>query len=402
MMLENDRRSVVRRSPLPPSQSRPLATPLMPSSVYVADDLYAIDAQYEGRAPGFTYAREGHPNAIILAQKIDWLEGLAAAEDHGGGVITSSGMSAITAVFLGALEAGDHVVGSNQLYGRTLRQLTQELPKFGITATLVDPTDADAVAAAMRPETKMIMMEVIANPTIVVADMPAIAKIAADHGALLAVDNTFTTPLAYRPFERGADIVIHSVTKLLAGHSDVTLGYAVAREPGLNRAIYDAMATFGLNGSPYDCWLAERGMHSFALRYERAAANAMALARHVAALDGVEQVLYPGLESDPGHALAKQLFGSNFGNMLSIKLKGGWAAANAFVRAVPELPFAPTLGDVATTTSHPPTSSHRAVSRTDREAIGITDGFIRVSVGIEDIDLLCREFAMAVAQAHKS
>jgi cystathionine gamma-synthase len=394
-MKENDR-SIVRRSALPPSISRPLVTPIMPSAVYVAPDLDAIDAQYKGREPGFTYAREGHPNAAVLADKIDWLEGAA------GGVITSSGMAAISAVFLGLLKAGDHVVGSNQLYGRTLRQLTRELPKFGITATLVDPSDAAAVEAAVTLHTRMIVVEVVSNPTIVLADMTGIARVAKDKGVWLAVDNTFTTPLAFRPFAHGADIVIHSVTKLMAGHSDVTLGYAVARAPELNRQIYDAMATYGLNASPFDCWLAERGLHSFELRFERASANAMALAEYLQTFDAVETVHYPGLPGDPGHGRASGLLGGRFGNMLSFRLKGGWDAANAFVRAVPELPFAPTLGDVATTVSHPPTSSHRAMSREAREVMGITDGFIRVSVGIEDAGLIKRSFAsgLKAAAAH--
>jgi cystathionine beta-lyase/cystathionine gamma-synthase len=171
------------------------------------------------------------------------------------------------------------VIGANQLYGRSLRLMNQDLARFGIGTSLADPTDIDAMRAAIRPETRMILVEVVSNPTLRVADMAGIAALAREAGVLLAVDNTFTTPRAWRPFEHGADIVIHSITKLLAGHSDVTLGYVAARNPGLQRAIYDFAVTWAFTPSPYECWLAERGMYTFPLRYDRAEANAMALGR---------------------------------------------------------------------------------------------------------------------------
>ncbi len=391
-----DHRSVVRRSPAPASTTWPVVTPLQPSVVWGAESADRLDDIYEGRAPGYTYGREGHPNATVLAEKIDWMEGAQ------GGTATASGMAAVSAMFLGLLRKGDHVVGGNQLYGRSLRLMTQDLPRMGFECTLADPTDAASVEAAMRPETRLILVEVVSNPTLRVADMEAIAEIAKRHGVLLAVDNTFTTPRAYRPFEHGADIVLHSVTKLLAGHSDVLLGWIAAREPGMNRAIYDAAVTFGMTPSPFDCWLAERGLHSFDLRHERAQANAAALADHLAGLDGVEAVLYPGRPDHPDHNRAALLLGENHGNMMSFRLRGGRAQANAFIKAAEHVPFAPTLGDVSTTLSHPASSSHRALTEADRAAIGITEGFFRVSVGVEDIDLLKREFEAAVAAAAKA
>lgn len=380
--------SIVRRTAWPTSTSRPVVTPLQPSVVYASPDPDALDAQYT-RGNGYTYAREGHPNADVLAQKIDMLEGAQ------GGTITGSGMSAIGAVFLGLLKAGDHVLGGDQLYGRTLRLMTQDLPRLGIATSLADPTDAAAMRAAVRPETKMILVEVISNPTIRVAEMEGIAALARDIGALLVVDNTFTTPRLYQPLARGADIVVHSVTKLLAGHSDATLGYVAARDPDLLRQINDANVTWGLTPSPFDCWLAERGLHSFDLRFDRAQDNAARLAAALADCPGIKRVIYPTRPDHPDHNRAMALLGGRGGNMLSFELTGGRAAANAFTRAAPEIAFAPTLGDVGTTLSHPASSSHRGLAAAAREALGISEGFFRVSVGIEDAALLIEEMTKA-------
>ncbi|WP_227285921.1 aminotransferase class I/II-fold pyridoxal phosphate-dependent enzyme [Boseongicola sp. H5] len=382
--------TLVRRTAFPDSVSRAVVTPLQPSVVYASPSPDALDAQYEGTAKGYTYAREGHPNAEVLASKIDMLEG---AE---GGLIVGSGMAAVAAVLMGLLKAGDHVVGGDQLYGRSLRMLTQDLPRFGIHATFADPTDAGAMAAAIRPETRLILVEVVSNPTLRVADMEGIAAMARDRGVLLMVDNTFTTPIGYKPFDHGADLVIHSVTKLLAGHSDVTLGYAAARNPEHRRAIYDFATTAGMTPSPYDCWMAERGLYTFPLRFDRAEANARALADHLAQLPGVETVIYPGRSDHPDHARAQSLLGGRDGNMLSFVIRGGRAEANRMIEAVPQLAFAPTLGDVGTTVSHPASSSHRALTPGAREALGMTEGFFRVSVGIEEIDLLKADFSQAL------
>jgi cystathionine gamma-synthase len=373
-----------------------VVTPLQPSVVYAAEDADALDAQYEGRVEGYAYAREGHPNAAVLGEKLDWLEGVTPA--MGKGVVTGSGMAAAGAMFLALLKAGDHVVAGDQLYGRSLRLLTQDLPRWGVSASLVDATRAEAVAEAIRPETRLILVEVVSNPTLRVADMEGIAAVARERGVTLAVDNTFTTPRGFRPFAHGANVVIHSVTKLLAGHSDATLGWVAADAPERNRALYDAAVSWGLTPSPFDCWLAERGLHSFDLRLERAGANAAALADALAETPGVAQVLYPGRADHPDHGRAKALL-SGFGNMVSFRLKGGRAEVNRLVRAARHIPFAPTLGDVGTTLSHPASSSHRGLTPEGRAALGIDEGFLRVSVGCEDAAQLIGEFRAAVAQA---
>ncbi|WP_370226098.1 trans-sulfuration enzyme family protein [Pararhodobacter marinus] len=387
----SDTPSLIRRTPWPQGASRPVVTPLQPSVVYASPDPDTLDAQYLGTNPGFTYAREGHPNAEVLAAKIDMLEG---AE---GGIVTGSGMAAVTAALMGVLSAGDHILGGDQLYGRSLRLMSQDLNRFGIATSLADSSDARAFAAAIRPETKMILLEVVSNPTLRVADFEGIAALACERGILLAVDNTFTTPRGFRPFDHGADIVIHSVTKILAGHSDATLGYVAAKDPALRKAIYDFAVTTGMTASPFDCWLAERGIYTFELRYDRAEANAAALADHLATLPGVRKVLYPTRADHPDHNRAVSLLGARGGHMVSFEIEGGRAQANALTRGAPELAFAPTLGDIGTTVSHPASSSHRNVPLEARAAVGITEGFFRVSVGVEDIELLKSEFTKAVA-----
>lgn len=391
--MTNDKKSITRRTALPRSASAPVVTPIYPSVVYRSVDADALDAQYEGQVTGYSYAREGHPNADVLAEKINWLEG---AED---GIVTSSGMSAITAVILALMQSGDHIVAGDQLYGRSLRLMAEDLPRFGITATLADPTDAAAIAAAIRPETRMILVELVSNPTLRIADLPAIAAIAEERGILLVVDNTFTTPRAFRPFDHGADVVVHSVTKLLAGHSDATLGYAAARDPAAMGRIRDLAVTMGFTASPFDCWLAERGLHSFALRYDRAEENARALADHIADAPGVAAVLYPTRPDHPDHNRAAQILGKRGGAMVSFRLRGGRQAANALIRAADAIPFAPTLGDIGTTLSHAASSSHRGLTPAARAAIGIDEGFFRVSVGVEDIDQLAAEFLAGIAAA---
>jgi len=388
-----DTPSLIRRTPWPQSASRPIGTPIQPSVVYASPDPDTLDAQYSGTTPGYTYAREGHPNADVLATKIDGLEGAER------GLVLGSGMAAVSAALLGVLGAGDHVLGGDQLYGRSLRLLTQDLPRFGINASMADPTDAAAFEAAIRPETRMILIEVVSNPTLRVADLPAIAAMARARGILLAVDNTFTTPRGIRPFAHGADIVIHSVTKILAGHSDATLGYVAAKDAGVRKALYDFAVTTGMTPSPFDCWLAERGLYSFDLRYDRSEANAAALAAHLAGLPGVKRVLYPTRHDHPDHNRAVALLGARGGHMVAFEVEGGRAAANALTRAAPNIAFAPTLGDIGTTLSHPASSSHRALTPEGRAALGISEGFFRVSVGVEDIDLLRNEFASAIAAA---
>ena len=393
--MRNSKETLIRPVGAPQSLSKPIVTPLSTAVAFASNTPDELDAQYEGREQGFTYAREGHPNASVLAERLDRLEGVQ------GGIVTSSGMSAVFAALAGTLSAGDHVIGGDQLYGRSLRLMSEDLPRFGIETSLADPTDAEAFAKAIKPNTKAVLIEVVSNPTLRVADMEGIAQLCAERRIALMVDNTFTTPRAYKPFENGADIVIHSVTKLLAGHSDVTLGYVAAKDAALQKKIYDFAVTTGMTASPFDCWLAERGLATFDLRFERAQSNALALADHLATLKGVKRVLYPMRSDHPDHARAHALLGGQGCNMVSFEVEGGRPAANALARAAEGIAFAPTLGDVGTTLSHAASSSHRALSAEAREALGMSEGFFRVSVGLEDSDALNAVFTQAVEAANQ-
>lgn len=378
--------TLMRPYGMPQSASTAVVTPLMPSVVYASDTPDQLDDQYEGRAQGYTYAREGHPNADIVAK------GVAALEGCETGLTLGSGMAAVAAVLMGLCKAGDHVLGGDQLYGRSLRLMKEDLPRLGITTSLVDPTDAAAFEAAIKPETRLALVEVVSNPTLRIADIHAIADICQRRGVLLVVDNTFTTPAAFKPFVHGADIVLHSVTKLLAGHADVTLGWVAAKDPEIQKIIYTFAVTTGMTPSPFDCWLAERGLATFDLRFERTQETARKLADFLADQDVVTRVLYPTRDDHPDRARAQAVLQGMGGNMVSFELKGGRSSANAFTTAANGVAFAPTLGDIGTTLSHPASSSHRALTPEGRAALGISEGFFRVSVGLEKPDDLIGTF----------
>ena len=383
--------TVQRPIPLQPGESASVVSPIYPSVVYASETPDMLDDQYEGRIQGYTYAREGHPNATALAKQIDLLE------QADGGIITGSGMAAITAAIMGSLSSGDHIVGGDQLYGRSLRLMKSDLPRFGIEVSLSDMTNIAKVRDAIKPNTKLILIELVSNPTLRVADIVGIVTLCQEKDIKLLVDNTFTTPKAFKPMSAGADIVVNSVTKLLAGHSDITLGYVVAKDETINRSIYDFAVTTGLTPSPYECWLAERGLMTFPLRFESSQATATILAQYLSMNKNVDRVLYPTLPDHPDAALVKNSLGLNGCNLVSFELKNKTReAANRFVKQLEGIAFAPTLGDVGTTLSHPASSSHRGLSENDRLALGITEGFFRVSVGLEDPDTLKEKFEMAL------
>ncbi|SPF81281.1 trans-sulfuration enzyme family protein [Pseudoprimorskyibacter insulae] len=390
------KRTLMRPDGLPDSLSTPVVTPLMPSVVYASTSPDELDSQYEGRAQGYTYAREGHPNADVLARQINRLEG---CDD---GLVVGSGMAAVTAALMGLTRAGDHVLGGDQLYGRSLRLMREDLPRLGIETSLADPTNVDAFRAAVRPNTKLVLLEIVSNPTLRIADIDGIAELCRDKGILLVLDNTFTTPKAVQAFDHGADVVLHSVTKLLAGHADVTLGWVGAKDPEIMQKMRIFAVTTGMTPSPFDCWLAERGMYTFDLRFDRTQDTARRLADHLATAPGVKRVLYPTRPDHPDAARAQSVLQGQGCNIVSFELDGGRAQANAFAEAAKGIAFAPTLGDVGTTLSHAASSSHRALTPEQRAALGITEGFFRVSVGLEDPDALIACFDDGLAAARKA
>jgi cystathionine gamma-synthase len=375
-----------RKPPTELGASKPLVPPLYQSSVYTLPDLDALDRIYDAGEPGFIYARDAHPNARQLAA------GLAAAEGAAWAVVTGSGMAAISAILLATVEKGGRVVASNRLYGRTTQLLHQELARFGVQTTFVDTNDVDAVARALEAPARLLFVETLSNPLLRVADLDALGRLAHDRGSLFVVDNTFATPALTRPLERGADLVMESLTKMVGGHSDVTLGVVCGRDD-LQAEITQVVSIWGLASNPFDCWLTQRGLATLALRMRAASANAAALADWLAGQRGVSRVLYPGRPEHPDHDLAGRVLQGGRGNMLCFDLAGGRDAVNRFIRRARGVPFSPSLGHFATTCSHPASTSHRYVSPAERQRQGITDGLVRLSVGVEDLEEIQREMA---------
>jgi cystathionine beta-lyase/cystathionine gamma-synthase len=366
--------------------SAPLVPPLYQSSVYTLPDLDALDRISDGEEAGFIYARDAHPNALWLAER------LAALESASWAVVCGSGMAAITAGVLALTQQGARLVASNRLYGRTTQLLGQELARYNVQTTFVDTGDLDQVRAALAGA-KALLVETMSNPLVRVADIEALAELAHEHGSLLVVDNTFATPVLMRPLERGADLVVESLTKMIGGHSDVTLGILCGRDNDHLPQLTALVSIWGLASNPFDCWLAARGLATLPLRMRAATANAAALADWLAAQPGIAQVVYPGRPDHPDHDLARRQFPHGCGNMLCFELRGGREAANRFLRAATGIPFSPSLGHTATTCSHPASTSHRYLSPGERRRQGIGDGLVRLSVGVEELTQIQHEMA---------
>jgi cystathionine beta-lyase/cystathionine gamma-synthase len=379
-----------RAPPMELGASAPLVPPLYQSSVYTLPDLDALDRIMNAEGPGFIYARDAHPNARLLAARLAALEGAA------WGLVTGSGMAALSAILIATLQQGGRVVASNHLYGRTTQLLTQELARFGVRATLVDTSDLGQVERALEEPARVLLVETLSNPLLRLADVPRLAELAHRRDCLLVVDNTFATPALLRPLELGADLVMESLTKMIGGHADVTLGL-VCGNGELLPELSQASSIWGLASNPFDCWLAERGLATLGLRMRAASASAAALARWLAEQPGVARVVYPGRPDHPDHALAARLLPGGLGNMLCFDLAGGREAVNRFLRRARGVPFSPSLGSTSTTCSHPATTSHRYASPAAKQRQGITDGLVRLSVGIEDVGEIQRELGRGLA-----
>ena len=357
--------------------STPLASPLYPSAVYTLPDLDALDRILDAQEAGFIYARDAHPNARQLAAKLAQLEGAQWA------LATSSGMAAISAIVLGTVQQGQRIVTSHRLYGRTTQLFQQELPRLGVQSTAIDLSDLEQVRSVLQTPTRLLFVETMSNPLLRMADLTKLAQLAHEAGCLFAVDNTFATPVLVRPLELGADLVMESLTKMIGGHSDVTLGL-VCGNSEFQAEISQVSSIWGFSSSPFDCWMAERGLGTLSLRMKTASANAAALADWLADQPGVARVIYPGRADHPDHELAERMLHGVYGNMLCFDLAGGREAVNRFMRQAPGIPFSPSLGHTSTTSSHPATTSHRYVSPAEKARQGITDGLIRLSVGAEE------------------
>ncbi len=340
-----------------------------------------------GEHTGYEYARTGNPTRTALQ------ECLAALEDTDEAVCFASGLAAEDAVFR-LLSPGDHVVMANDVYGGTWRQVAQVHARWGIEATAVDLTDLDAVRGALTPATRMVWAETPSNPLLKVLDLAALAAIAHEHGALMVADNTFATPYLQQPAALGADLVVHSTTKYLGGHSDV-VGGAVCTDAATARDLAFLQNAVGAVPGPFDAYLTLRGVKTLAVRMDRHCANAERLATHLVEHPAVTEVLYPGLPDHPGHELAgRQMRG--FGGMISFRVAGGIAAAKRVAEATELFFLAESLGGVESLIEHPGIMTHASVAGTDLE---VPDDLVRISVGIEAVDDLLADLDRALGHA---
>jgi cystathionine beta-lyase/cystathionine gamma-synthase len=358
-----------------------IVAPIYQTSTYVQEAL--------GKSKGYDYARTNHPNRKALERCVARLEGGSAA------YVFSSGMAGIDSVFR-LLRPGDHAILSQAVYGGVFRLTTQLLVHFGMQFDYVDTSCGEKLAAALRPNTKMIYVETPTNPTMIVTDIAAVAKVARERNITLVVDNTFLSPFLQQPISLGAHIVVHSMTKYLNGHSDCTGGAVILTRPEDAERIYFVQRSAGAGLAPMDCFLVSRGLKTLAVRMERHNTNGMAIAKFLASHAKVKRVIYPGLASHPQHEIAKRQQ-RGFGAMLSFDL-GSLEGARALLNHVHLCSLAESLGGVETLISHPAMMTHASVPANIRQQIGITDGLVRLSVGIEDVEDLIADLDQALAK----
>ena len=362
-----------------------ILTPIYQSTTFVQD---SVD-QYLSK--GFSYSRSGNPTVRALEQKI------AALENGKGCTCYSTGMAAEQVVFQATLSAGDHAVISDVAYGGTYRLATKIYSRFGVEFTFVDTASPDAVRKAIRPNTKLVFTETPANPTLKLTDIAAISKITKERGIPHAVDNTFLTPYFQRPLELGANISVHSTTKYFDGHNATTGGAVICDTEELDQKMRFHQNATGVIMSPFVAWLTLQGTKTLSLRLERQSSNAQAIAEFLEKHPKVSKVRYPGLESFPQHALAKEQ-ASGFGGMLWFEVEGGVKAGKKLMDSVQLCTLAENLGSVETLITHPVTMTHAVVEPAERLRVGITDGLVRLSVGVEDVEDLIADLREALGK----
>ena len=374
---------VVRAGITPDPTTGSILPPIYETATYVLEEV--------GKDKGFDYTRSSNPTRQVLE------ENLAAIEGGKYAICFASGMSAVDSV-MKLLSAGDHVISSDDVYGGVSRHFNRVLARYGLIFSYVNSSEPEAVRKAIRPETKMLWVETPTNPLLKVTDLVAMADIAKQHDLYLGVDSTFATPVFLRPLEHGVDIVMHSTTKYLSGHNQIIGGALITNR----QDIYDEMKfiqkTIGAVPSPFDCWLLLLGLKTLHLRMQRHAVSAQRVAEYLEGHPKVSKVTYPGLASHPQHEIAKSQM-SGFSGMISFELKGGIAAGKAVMNNVKLCGLAESLGAVETMITHPATMTHVDVPPEERQARGLTDGLVRLSVGIEDVEDIVADLEQALDRA---
>ena len=358
-----------------------LAIPIYQTSTFIFDSAEQGGRRFALEEAGYIYTRLGNPTTTVLENKI------AALEEGEAGIATSSGMGAISSTLWTVLKAGDHVVTDKTLYGCTFALMNHGLTRFGVEVTFVDTSNLDEVKNAMKENTRVVYLETPANPNLKIVDLEALSKLAHKNpNTLVIVDNTFATPYMQKPLKLGADIVVHSVTKYINGHGDVIAGLVVT-----NKELADQIRFVGLKDmtgavlGPQDAYYIIRGMKTFEIRMERHCKNAKKVVEFLNKHPKIEKVYYPGLETHSGYEIAKKQM-KDFGAMISFELKGGFEAGKTLLNSLKLCSLAVSLGDTETLIQHPASMTHSPYTKEEREAAGITDGLVRLSVGLENVE----------------
>lgn len=345
---------------------------------------------FAGKSDGYIYTRIGNPTISAFENSI------SALENGFGGVAVSSGMAAVSTIYMAILGQGLHMVGTSSVYGPSRGVMERDFSRFGVESTWVKTSNLDEVRAAIQPNTKLLYIETPSNPTMELTDIEECVKIAKEHNLLVAVDNTFSTPLLQKPLDLGADIVFHSITKFINGHADVVGGVIVAKEEEVYKKIRQTMIYLGGNMDPHQAFLVHRGVKTLAIRVGRGQENAMKVAKHLENHPKVSWIKYPGLESHPQHELAKKQM-TGFSTMISFGVKGGLEAGRTLMDNVHLALLAVSLGGVETLIQHPASMTHAGMSQEARLAADITDDLVRLSVGIEDVEDIIADLDQALA-----
>ncbi len=370
-----------------------LATPIYSTSTFEFDSAEQGGARFAGQEQGYIYSRLGNPTVAVLEEK------LAALENAEAALAVSSGIGAVTTALWTALKAGDHVVADETLYGCTFAFLNHGISRFGVDVSFVDTSDLAAVKAALRPNTRVMYLETPANPNLKIVDLQALAALAHQHNPdlLVIVDNTFATPFLQRPLELGCDVALHSATKYLNGHGDVIAGMIAGKADFIAQC-----RSFGLKDmtgavlGAFEAYLIIRGMKTLPLRVERHCQNAMTIAEFLQQHPAVERVYYPGLSAHPGHDVAVRQMHGGFGGILAFEVKGGFDAGKKVINSVQLAKVAVSLGDCETLIEHPASMTHSPYTPAERAAAGISEGLIRLAVGLENVEDIIADLKQAL------
>ena len=382
-------------------------SPIFQTSTFSFPDVATGAALFKGEAEGYIYTRMSNPNQTQLAEKHAILEGLdlirqqpdKPVDEIVAGMVFTSGMAAVTSAILARVKTGDTIIAQKSLYGATFNLLNDLAPRYGINVVFLgDNISLPAWEKALKehPETSMLYCETPANPTMALVDLQGVAELAHKTGAWVMVDNTFATPYCQRPLTLGCDVVIHSTTKYLSGHGTMIGGSVVSRHPDfVHKELFTMLKILGGSPSPFDCWLSNIGLKTLEIRMERHCASALKIAQYLENHPAIDRVYYPGLESHPEHALAmKQMHG--FGGMITFDLKGGLKAGERMMNNVKLATLAVSLGNVDTLIQHPASMTHASMGKEARLEAGITDGLVRLSVGIENVEDIIADLDQAM------